>query len=242
MNVTLLLPLLLAASPAGKPAAIPDRWDADLEAGLPTGQVLVQKLVGDLDGDKKPEWVAVGASKGEAGTVSIAIFAPPAKGGKPTLRFAQWFKAPGVTVAGAVIRNIAPVGPAVVLVAGAPDPNGDSSFFANVYAFRGNDYRGLVPEQLVFKSQGGFAIEDVDPQQPGAEIVAWTWLPEAGEQLYDYHRYAYLTWHFDGVRWVRDDREKQTAAKFPDPAAAAKAIGLKSGDLRKSVPNVAAVP
>lgn len=244
MNFGLALPLLLAAASAsaGKPAAIPDRWDADLAAGLPTGQVLAQKLAGDLDGDGKPEWVAIGKPKDKPGQVSIAIFAPPKGAGKPTLRFAQWLKLDGATEAGAILRKLPPIGPAVVLVAAAPDPSGDSRFTANVYAYRGQDFRPLVPETLLFQSQGGFAIEDTDPSHPGVELVAWTWLPEEGEQLFDHHRYAWMTWHFDGVRWTSARREQQTTEKYPNPAAAAKGIGLKTGDVRKSVPGLAAVP
>jgi hypothetical protein len=240
MNVGLVLPLLLAAAPA---ASIPDKWDADLQAGLPEGQVLVQKLVGDLDGDKKPEWVAIGEPRpGRPGQVSIAIFAPPKGKGKPTLRFAQWMAAEKATKAGAVIRNVKPVGPAVILVAAIPDPGGDSVFQVNVYAYRGKDFRPLVPEKLEFKSQGGFTFEDIDPKSAGEELVAWTYLTEEGEQLYDYHRYAHLVWRFDGIRWARDRRETQSAEKYPNAAAAGKAIGLKNPDIRKTVPGIAAVP
>jgi hypothetical protein len=242
MNVGFLLPILLAAAPAAKSAPIPDRFDADLQAGLPRGQVLAQKLAGDLDGDRKPEWVAVGEPKDASGQVSLAIFAPPKGAGKPTLRFAQWLKLDGATRAGAVIRDLPPVGPAVVLVAAAPAPSGDTVYTANVYALRGKDFRPLVPETLSFHGQGGFAIEDTDPRYPGVELVAWTYLTEDGEQLFDYHRYAWKTWHFDGVRWTDEVREKQTKDKFPNPAAAAKGIGLATGDARKSVPGISSLP
>lgn len=242
MNLGLALPLLLAAASAGKPAAIPERFDAALAAGLPQGQVLAQKLAGDLDGDGKPEWVAIGKPVDKPGQVSIAIYAPPKGSGAPTLRFSQWLKLDGATEVGAIIRKLPPIGPAVVMVAAAPNPSGDSQFTANIYAYRGKDFRPLVPEALLFKSQGGFAIEDTDPKYPGVELVAWTWLPEEGEQLFDHHRYAWMTWHFDGVRWTSARREQQTEKKFPNPAAAAKGIGLKTGDVRKDIPQLAAVP
>ena len=240
----LLLPLFLAAAPAGKGPAIPDKWDAALQAGLPAGQVLAQKLAGDLDGDGKPEWVAIGEPKAEPGQVSIAIFAAPKAGGAPTLRFAQWLKVERATRAGATIRRVKPVGNVVVLVAAAPEPGGDSAFLANAYAWikdRG-DFRPMIPEELQFRSQGGFAIEDFEPATPGDEFVAWTYLPEEGEQLYDHHRYAWKVWRYDGLRWSSDVREKQSADKFADPAAAAKAIGLKTGDVRKTIPGIAAIP
>lgn len=241
MNAGLLLPLLLAATPAAKSAPIPAHFDADLAAGLPHGQVLVQKLVGDLDGDGKPEWVAIGEPKDAPGQVSIAIFAPPKGAGKPTLRFAQWLKLENGTRAGAVIRKVPPLKTnAVLLVAAAP--SGDNVYTANLYAFHGKDFRPLIPETLQFHSQGGFAIEDFDARYPGDEIVAWTFLPEEGEQLFDYHRYAWMTWHYDGIRWTNEVREKQTKEKFPDPAAAAKGIGLKTGDVRKTIPGIAAIP
>jgi hypothetical protein len=241
MNVGLVLPLLLAAAPAAP--SIPDKWDADLQAALPAGQRLAQKLVGDLDGDKKPEWVAIGEpAPGRDGQVSIAIFAPPQGKGKPTLRFSQWMNVERATQAGAVIRNVKPVGPAVILVAAVPDPGGDSVFRVNVYAYRGKDFRPLVPERLEFKSQGGFTFDDIDPESPGEELVAWTYLTEEGEQLYDYHRYAHVIFRFDGIRWARERREKRSTEKYPTPAAAAKAIGLKNEDIRKTVPRIAAAP
>lgn len=240
-HALLLVPLILAAAPAGNSPTIPDRWDAQLQASLPEGQVLAQKLVGDLDGDKKPEWVAIGRPvKGQKGRVSIAILAPPKKDGKPTLRFVQWWDVENATEVGAVIRPVKSLGNVVVVVAAVPDPGGDSTFTANIYAWLKSrkDFKPMVPERLFFQSQGGFAIEDFDKKSPGDELVAWTFELGEDEQLYDYHRYNWVVWRFDGLRFKRDDEGTLTETKFPDPAAAAKGIGLKTGDVRKTIPGI----
>lgn len=221
---------------------LPKEHAEALAAGLPRGQRLVQTLEGDLDGDGKTEWIAIGEPMGTPEGVSIAIFAPPAKGGAPTLRFAQLLLGHGLQVAGAEVREVQPVGNVVVLVGAIPSRAGDSRFRLELYGWNGESFRPLVPEEAEFRSQGGFSIEPGAPPYEGDEIVVWTYIPDPDELLYDYHHYSYRRWRFDGLRFVVESLASETDEKLPDPDAAGRAAGAKRPDLRRQMERVAEVP
>ena len=248
MMYALMLPLLALLTSGDPPpkvvGPIPEAHHAALEEGLPRGQRLVQTLAGDLDGDGKPEWVAIGEPTGSGGGVSVAIFRPAAGRRKPELRFAQLLQHPGIRVAGAEIRKVRPVGNVVVLVGATISRAGDSIFRLELYGWNGEYFRPLVPEEATFRSQGGFSIElsYAPPPVDADEIVVWTYVPDPEEQLYDDHFYTYRRWRFDGLRFVVEDRTHYTETKQPNPAAAGRAAGAKEPDLRRRMERVAEVP
>ncbi|HWV39402.1 MAG TPA: hypothetical protein VN033_13110 [Vulgatibacter sp.] len=226
-----------------EPSPIPERWHDALGKGLPVGQRLVQTLVGDLDGDGKPEWIAVGeptqrAAKG----VSLAIFRPAAGEKPPELRFAQLLQEPSLRVAGAQVMEVRPLGQAVVLVGAEPNRAGDSRFVVEIYAWNGEAFRPMVPQIAEFRSQGGFSIEPGEPPYQGDELVVWTYRLGEDEQLYDWHFYEFKRWRWDGVRFKSETLETVTPEKLPDPDAARRAARAKKPDLRRQMPRVAEVP
>ncbi len=230
--IAYLAPVVLAAAAPDPLAAVSHE--------LPRGQHAVQVLDADLDGDGKPERIAVGEPDAATpGHVSIAIYDPSVK--PHALRFAQRLSAPGLSRAGAAVVDVDGVGPVVVLVGAAPAA-GDSRFAVQLYGWQKTRFRPLVPEPIELRSQGGFAIEDVEPGKPGDELLAWTFLRGEGEQLHDQHVYAYRRWRFDGIRFVGEPRESRTDGKMPDAEAAGRAAGAKGGDLRRRIPRVAEVP
>lgn len=240
-TLALLATLGLAAS-AGA-AEIPKAYHKDLQAGLGRDQVLVQTLEADLNHDGKPEWIAIGEPERQpADHVSIAIFEKPKGKAAPELIFGQRLVLQGAQKAGAVVRDIPPIGKSVVLVAAVPSKTGDSMFLAQIYGWHEDGYKPMIPDGIDFRSQGGFSIEDVDPKVKGDEIVSWTWIPGKNEQLFDLHQYAYRIHRFDGLRFVGPDRESRTGEKLPNPDAAAKVAGAKKPDLRRQIPRVAEVP
>lgn len=218
---------------------VPEAHRPALSAGLPRGQRLVQTLIGDLDGDGKDEWVAIGEPTGTADGVSIAIFAPPAGKKPPSLRFAQILMDRGLAVAGAEIQRVRPVGNVVVLVGAAPSRAGDSRFRLEIYGWNGTDFRPLVPEEAEFRSQGGFSIESGDQ---GDEIVVWSYVPDPDELLYDFHHYTWRRWRFDGIRFVVESMTNHTEEKVADAEAAGRAAGATKADRRRQIERVAEVP
>lgn len=221
---------------------IPASWHAALGAGLPVGQRLAQTLVSDLDGDGKPEWIAVGEPIDRAAGVSLAIFTPPAGKKPPELRFAQLLHERGLRLAGAEVMEVRPLGQAVVLVGAEPDKAGDSRFVVDIYAWNGNAFRPMVPEIAEFRSQGGFSIEAGAPPYQGDELVVWTYRLGDDEQLYDRHFYEFKRWRWDGLRFKSETLETVTPEKLPDAEAARQAAGAKKPDLRRRMPRVAEVP
>jgi len=260
MRVLTLITALFVAAPAvaqatggSKPAApqqaektpreVPEKWRGEMEKQLLRGQKLVQTLVGDLDGDGRDEWIAVGEPAGEPKhTVSVAIFSPAEGKQGPKLRFAQRVKENGLAVAGAEIRNVAPAGNVIVLAAAAPRADGDSLFRVQMWGWDGKRFRPIVPEGIEFRSQGGFAIEDLDPSRKGDEIAVWTYQLGENEQLFDAHRYVTRIYRWDGLRFVAPDWPDRTAEKLATPDDAARLLGVKTGDLRRRMPRVAEVP
>lgn len=227
---------------------VPKAWHAAMADKLPTGQKLVQTLVGDLDGDGKDEWIGIGEPEGKSVLgVSVAIF-HPAQGKKPPeLRFAQRLigEAPEdrrPSVAGASVVRLSPIGQGLLVVAADPRRNGNSRFIVQIYGTRGERFVPLVPEELDFHSQGGFAIEDLDPSTPGHEIATWTYVFGPDEQLFDRHRYRTQIYRWKGRRWVSPDYPDYTSEKLPSPADAARSLGVKGGDMRRLLPRVAEVP
>ncbi len=222
--------------------AVPKIHEAALAAGLPPGQRLVQTLAGDLDGDGKVEWIAIGEPERNAGAVSIAIFAP-AKGKEgPELRFAQLMRGDGLEVAGAQVMEVKPVGEVVVLVGAAPHKGGDSRFIVDFYAWNGRNFRPIVPETAEFHSQGGFSIEPGAAPYEGDELVVWSYIRGDHEQLYDHHRYTYKRWRWDTVRFAAEVLESETNEAVANAEAAGKAAGAKRPDLRRQTDRVAEVP
>ena len=234
-----------AAPPAPVKAnePVPEKWHAAMQKQMQAGQKLVQTLTGDIDNDGKAEWIAVSEPTAKrAEYVTLAIFEPAQGKNPPKLRFSQWLKADGAQRAGAIVKPVAPLGNAVVLVASTLSRSGDNQFTAQIYAWNGKTFRPMVPEIINFRSQGGFSIEDLDPSTKGDEIVAWTFLPGENEQLFDLHRYAWQVYKWDGIRFVGPDRESQTDEKLANPEAAGRFVGSKKGDLRRQMPRVAEVP
>lgn len=235
-----MLPLLLAAATA---AAAAPADPPEIAQGLPPGQKLVQTLRADLDRDGREEWIAVGepARARDCGVVSIAIF--DAVKGKPHLVFRQYFETKQASRAGAIVRDVPPVGRVVVLVAADPDFVGnDSTFALQLYGWRRHAYRPLLPEQPRFTSQGGFTFEDRKKDAPGEELLIWTYLEGPGEATWDEHRYALNVFHFENGRWVGQDQRTQTDESYPTWEAAAKGLGIHGPDLRRQTPRVAEVP
>ena len=236
-----------AASAPAKQAApgaeVPPAWHAAMQSQMQSGQQIVQTLTGDLDGDGKPEWIAIGEPTTRRDPhVSVAIFEPAKGKTPPKLRFSQWLEGQSLRRAGAAIRRVAPLGNVLVLVASNAARTGDSQFVAQIYGWNGKTFRPMVPEVIDFRSQGGFSIEDVDPSTKGDEIVAWTYLPGPDEQLFDLHRYAYKVYRWDGIRFVGPDHESRTPGKLANPEAAGTFVGAKKGDLRRQIPRIAEVP
>lgn len=221
---------------------VPEAHWSTLSAGLPRGQRLVQTLIGDLDGDGKDEWVAIGEPIGTADGVSVAIFAPAAGRKPPSLRFAQIFMDRGLAVAGAEIQYVRPVGNVVALVGAAPSRAGDSRFRLELYGWNGTDFRPLVPEEAEFRSQGGFSIEPGESPEEGDEIVVWSYVPDPDELLYDFHHYTWRRWRFDGIRFVVESMTNHTGEKVSDADAAGRAAGAKKPDRRRQIERVAEVP
>lgn len=237
----LLLSLIVVAGNASA-AEVPKKYEPELQKALPGGQKVVQTLVADLDKDGKPEWIAVGEPDSSSGEVSVGIFTP-AQGKKgPELRFAQGLRDRLLSTAGATVMDLPLAGKVVVLVGAAPVPSGDSTFVVQMYGWTGSRFKPMIPERLTFRSQGGFAIEDVDPATPGKEIVAWSYERGEREQLHDHHVYEWNQWHWDGLRYTNWRENKKTETKMPNPDAAARAAGVKGGDLRRQMPRVATVP
>lgn len=234
----MIFPLLLLAASAAEPAP-----PAGLQEGLPPGQKLVQVLRADLDRDGREEWIAVGepAKARDRGVLSIAIF--EVVKGKPKLAFRQYLETKQASRAGAMVRDVAPVGPVVVLVAADPDPVGnDSTFTLQIFGHHRGAYRPLVPEQPRFASQGGFSFEERMKDAPGQELVLWTYLAGPDEATWDEHRYALQVFHFENGRWVGPDRRTHTEETYPSWEAAAKGLGIQGTDLRRQMPRVAEVP
>jgi len=221
---------------------VPARWHANLGAGLPAGQRLVQTLVGDLDGDGKPEWIAVGEPIEQPAGVSLAIFTPATGKKPPELKFAQLLQERGLRLAGAEVMEVRPLGQAVILVGAEPDKAGDSRFVVDIYAWNGKAFRPMVPEIAEFRSQGGFSIEPGAPPYHGDELVVWTYRLGDDEQLYDLHFYEFKRWRWDGVRFKSESLETVTPDKLPDAEAARQAAGAKKPDMRRRMARVAEVP
>jgi hypothetical protein len=243
LTFLLALGLALPAAAQKKQEELPEKWRDAMQERMPREQKIVQTLVGDVDNDGKDEWIAIGEStRLLAGTVSIGIFKPAKGKVAPELRFAQSFRGEGFERAGAVVRSIDPVGNAVVLVAAAPRIDGNSEFTLQIYAWNGERFRPVLPERLTFRSQGGFAIENVDKRAKGDEIVGWTFLQGPNEQLFDHHVYETKIYRWDGIRFVSPDFPSRTAEKMASPDDAAKSLGVTTGDLRRQMPRVAGVP
>ncbi len=234
----MILALLLAAT-AADPGPPPE-----IAKGLPPGQKLVQTLKADLDRDGRDEWIAVGEPEKsrDRGVLSIAIFRQ-AKGKRPQLAFRQYLEAKQATRAGAIVRDVPPVGKVVVFVAADPDPvTADSTFTLQIYGWERKEFRALLPEAPRFTSQGGFTFEDRKRDAPGQEVVVWTYLAGEGEAVWDEHRYALHVFHFENGRWVGEDRRIHTAESYPSWEAAAKGLEIQGTDLRRQMPRVAEVP
>src|SRR5690606_31821226 len=103
-------------------------------------------------------------------------------------------------------------------------------------------FRQLVPEYAEFRSQGGFTIEEAKEGYIGDSILVWTYIREDGELLYDYHRYEYNRFHFDGTRFAAQDHADVTKVKHPNPESAGKEAGATGPDLRRRVDEIAEVP
>ena len=238
------LPFLLALGIALPAAAeVPEKWHAALAEQLPSGQRIVQTLAGDVDNDGKDEWIAIGEPTAVPGReVSVAIFSPAQGKAPPRLRFAQRLRGEGLERAGAAVQKVSPIGNALVVVGAAPRSDGDSTFVMQLYAWNGKRFRPVVPERLDFRSQGGFAIENVDPTSKGDEIVRWSYVRGPHEQLFDLHHYETQIYRWDGLRFISPDRPSRTAGQLASPDDAARSLGVKTGDQRRRIPRVAEVP
>jgi hypothetical protein len=233
-----ILPLLLAAA-----AATPEAVPPEIARGMPPHQHVVQTLRADLNHDGRKEWIAVGEpdKAHDRGVLSVGIFEDVK--GKPKLAFRQYLETKQATRAGAVVRDVPPVGQVVIVVAADPDADGnDSTFTLQIYGFHAGAYRQLLPEQPRFASQGGFTFEDRMKDAPGLELVVWTYLAGDGEATWDDHRYALDVFHFENGKWVGQDRRTFTDESFPTFEAAAKGLGIQGADLRRQIPRVAEVP
>jgi hypothetical protein len=241
-----IVPLLLAAAAAAAPPAAPAAEPPpppEIAEGILPEQRLVQVLHADLDRDGHKEWIAIGEpmKPKDAGKLSIAIFDEVK--GKPRLQFREYVMTKQCIRAGAIVRDVPPAGPVVVFVAADPDRvANDSTFTLQIYGKRKGHYQNLLPEQPRFASQGGFSFEDRKRDTPGLELVVWTYLLDEGEDITSPHRYALNVFHFQGGRWVGQDRRTHSEEKYASYSAAAQGLKIKNPDLRRQIPRIDEVP
>lgn len=227
---------------------VPERWHDEMQKQLPHGTRLVQTLAWDLDGDGVQEWIGIGEPDGTVPGGSVAIFTA-ARGKKgPEMRFSQRVLGDLAeanqqpTVVGGVVMPMPPAGDALLVVGARPMINGNSHFYVQAWAWNGERFRAIIPEQIAFRTQGGFAVADLDPKTEGVEVATWTFLHAPNEQLFDAHRYETKIYRWDGIRFTSPDWPTRTEERLASPAEAARTLGIQDGDLRRSIPRVAEVP
>lgn len=248
VSILLALPLAAGAAPAkdedfpALPPAVPADWHDFLRSDMPDGQRMAQTIVADLDRDGQEEWIVLSEPARGRGKTWFHVYRPPGEGGTPERVWRAPMFGEGFKMVRGFLAELRPFPLVLMTVQAEPFHTGDSRFRVQAIAWYRERYRQLIPEHAEFRSQGGFRIEKALPPNTGDSVLVWTYIREPDELLYDYHRYEYFRFHFDGMRFAVQDEPDVTRVKHPDPESAGKEAGATGPDLRRRVYDIAEVP
>lgn len=247
VSVLLALPLASVASPAKDddfpaiPPEVPREWHAFFQSDMPSGQKVAQTIVADLDLDGEEDWIVL-SEPTRKGKTWAHVYTPATQEKYPERKWRAPLFGENFSMIRGFLAELRPFPTVLVVVQAEPFHTGDSRFRVQVIGWHKGMFRQLVPEYAEFRSQGGFTIEEALPGFSGDSILVWTYLREPDELLYDYHRYEYFRFHFDGTRFAVQDQPDVTKEKHPNPESAAKEAGATGPDLRRRVDTIAEVP